>query len=88
MYVYTVSSTSVYINGVKVGGSDNITAPYRVPSFTGGVVPYICIGGCAQSVTSGAGVNGMTGSIALAKIMVDPITAEEVLALYNAAFAK
>lgn len=86
--VYNKTSTDVYINGVRVGGTANITEPYRVPTFTGGVSPYICIGGCAQSVASGAGVNGFHGAIADANIYVDALTAEEVLALYNAAIGK
>lgn len=86
--VYNVESTDVYINGTRVGGTANITEPYCVPSFTGGVSPYICIGGCAQSVASGAGVNGFHGAIAIANIYADAITVEEVLELYNAAIGK
>ena len=85
--VYNKTSTDVYINGVRVGGTANIADPYRVPTFTNGTTPYICIGGCAQSKTD-AGTNGFHGAIADANIYVDALTAEEALALYNAAMAK
>ena len=87
VFVYDGKSTAFYINGVKVAGTDNVTAPY-CPTGFGGVAPYICIGGCAAAAAPSTGIKGMTGAIADANIFVDPITAEEALALYNAAIAK
>lgn len=93
VYVYNRSTTALYINGALESSNSEISGSYRTPGF-GSYEPYLCIGGCAQvanipaTVDPNAGVNGFTGAIADANIYLDPMTAEEALALYNAATAK
>ena len=87
VYVYTGSSTALYINGVKVSEQANATEAYRAPSFYNRAgEEYICIGACAQawngSVKSN-GINGMSGSIAALKFLPNALTEAEALALYN-----
>ena len=88
VYVYTGNSTAVYINGVKVAGTDNIKDAYRAPSFANrSGEEYICIGACAQAWNSGVksnGITAMTGSIALLKLLPGVLTEAEATALYNA----
>jgi hypothetical protein len=88
VYVYTGSSTAVYINGVKVAGTDNISEPYRTPKFSNRAgEEYISIGACAQAwnvdVISEGGTLGMTGAIATLNLLPNALTEEEALALYT-----
>jgi hypothetical protein len=93
VYVYTGSSTAVYINGVKVAGTDNITGTYKDVNFNGRPTDaYICVGGCAQAYwdTDSDGSNekvqgfrGMTGSIATANVFVTVLTEAEIQALWQ-----
>jgi predicted MPP superfamily phosphohydrolase len=88
VYVYTGSSTAVYINGAKVAGTNNITEPYRTPNFANRAgEEYIAIGACAQawngSTKVEGGTLGMTGSIAALTLLPTILTEEEALALYN-----
>lgn len=88
VYVFNGNSTAVYINGVKVAGTDNITDTYRAPSFANRTgEEYICIGACAQAwngSTKSNGINGMTGSIAILNLLPGTLTEAEAIALYNA----
>ena len=87
VYIYTGNSTAVYINGELASSHTGITEPYRNPNF-GNEAPYICIGGCAQvnkAANPKSGNRGMSGSIAIAKIFSNSITAEEAIALYDVA---
>ena len=93
VYVYSGSSTALYINGQLVSSQSGISGSYRTPNF-GSCEPYLCIGGCAQVANvnppadPNAGANGFTGAIADTNIFLDPMSADEALALYNAAIAK
>lgn len=88
VYIYTGSSTALYINGVKVAGTNNIDEPYREPTFANRAGDeYISIGACAQAWVGSTkcigGALGMTGAIAAIKLLPDAITEAEALALYN-----
>ena len=88
VYIYTGSSTAVYINGVKVAGTNNIDEPYRTPTFANRAGDeYISIGACAQAWVGSTkcigGALGMTGSIAAIKLLPDAMTEADALALYN-----
>lgn len=90
VYTYTGSSTAVYVDGVKMAGTDNIDQPYRTPTFVNRTgEDYIAIGACSQawsgSVKVEGGTMGMTGSIAAIKLLPDALTEDEIAEIFNAA---
>lgn len=87
VYIYTGSSTALYINGIKVAGT-NIDEPYRTPNFANRAgEEYISIGACAQAWVGSTkclgGALGMTGSIAALNLLPNVLTESEATALYN-----
>ena len=89
---YRTRSTAVYVNGMKVAGTDKLyerTQLYRKPAFSGRAgEEYICIGGCAQAWQSSGvksqGMNGFTGSIALCNLYPNSTTSDAAWAMSNA----
>jgi hypothetical protein len=84
--VYEGNTVSLYINGELIK-TDTLSGSYRAPNF--GTNCYICIGACAQQWRGDGGGKatgkaGFMGDIADVNIYVNPISAEEVAALYAA----
>jgi hypothetical protein len=88
VYSYDGTTAVLYVNGVEVA-KETLNGTFRAPTFASRTgEEYICIGGCAQAWHQDArstGINGMTGSIAIANIFAKPLTSAEAVALYNAA---
>lgn len=88
VYSYDGTNAVLYINGEEVAKA-SLNAAFRAPNFVSRTgEEFICIGACAQAWgTNGkksTGINGMTGSIAIANIFATPLTASQATALYNA----
>ena len=88
VFSYDGTNTVLYVNGVEVGRA-SLTGSFRAPKFSSrSGEEFICIGACSQAWGNdgkkSTGIQGMTGSIAIANVFSKPLTADEAIALYNA----
>lgn len=79
VFTYDGSTYSLYIDGELVG-SQKSSKEIKIPSFGGGGTPFIGIGACAATNTTGT--NHINGEIAICNLFSEGLTAEQVAELY------